>query len=104
MSETGELYTFYFKITYTDRIFYFSFNPDITIKKFIESVEDEFNYYEPNRHIEIVEGDQFNNINGRAPELAPKINYNDEYTLRDVYGTRWNNITFYIRFIPVPES
>jgi hypothetical protein len=104
MSEINEFYTFYFKIAYTERTFYFSFNPDITIKKFIESVKNDFDYYEPNRNIEIVEGDQYNNINGREPELAPKINYHDEYTLRDVYGHRWRNTMFYIRLIPIPQS
>ena len=104
MSEPVEFYTFYYKIAYTERTFYFSFNPDTTIKDFIESVKNELNNVEPNYDIEIIEGDQYNNINGRDPELAPKINYHDDYTLRDVYGNKWRNTTFYIRLIPIPQN
>ena len=99
----SELYTFYFKIIYTERTFNLTFSPDATIKFFIESVnstmhlllEDDMD----NQIIEIVETGQYNNVNGRDPELAPKINYNDEYTLRDVYGHRVRNTAFYIRFV-----
>ena len=101
MSTDNELYTFYFKIVYTERTFYFSFNPDTTIKNFIESVENSMRNIEPNpyRDIEIIETAQPNNINGRNAESAPKINYHPDYTLRDVYGNRWRNTSFYIRII-----
>lgn len=103
MSERNEVYTFYFKIAYTERTFYFSFNPDTTIKNFIESVENSMRNIEPN-NIEIVETAQPNNINGRNAELAPKIDYHPDYTLRDVYGNRWRNTAFYIRLIPIPQN
>jgi hypothetical protein len=103
MSTDNEHYTFYFKIAYTDRTFYFSFNPDTTIKNFIESVENSMRNIEPN-NIEIVETAQPNNINGRNAELAPKIDYHPDYTLRDVYGNRWRNTAFYIRLIPIPQN
>lgn len=103
MSTDNEHYTFYFKIAYTERTFYFSFNPDTTIKNFIESVENSMRNIEPN-NIEIVETAQPNNINGRNAELAPKIDYHPDYTLRDVYGNRWRNTAFYIRLIPIPQN
>lgn len=48
----------------------------------------------PNNAIEIVETGQVDNINGHDAELAPKINYHPDYTLRDVYGNRWRNTPF----------
>lgn len=104
MSQDNANYTFYFKIVYTVRTFYFTFNPDITIKNFIEEINNNMREFEPNSNIEIVETGQYNNVNGRDPELAPKINYPDEYTLRDVYGHRLGNTAFYIRLIPIPEN
>lgn len=106
MSQDTEHYTFYFKIVYTDRTFYFSFNPDTTMKNFIESVENSMRNFESNpyRDIEIVETGQFNNINGANAELAPKIEYHPHYTLRDVYGNRWRNTAFYIRLLPIPQN
>lgn len=94
-----ELYTFYFKIVYTERTFYWDFSPNITIKNFIEEVKNNMREIEPNCDIEIIETGQYNNINGRDAELAPKINYYDEYTLMDIYENKWKNIAFYIRFI-----
>ena len=106
MSTDNELYTFYFKIPYTERSFYFSFNPNTTIKNFIESVENSMRNLAPNpyRDIEIVEVGQLNNINGRDAELAPKIDYHNDYTLRDVYGNRYRNTAFYIRLIPILQN
>jgi hypothetical protein len=101
MPQVNELYTFNFKICYTERNFEFSLNPDTTIKNFIKFIKNYILENEPNPDcdIEILETGQYNNINGRDPELAPKINYHNEYTLRDVYGHRWRNTSFYIRFI-----
>jgi hypothetical protein len=104
MSEDNIIYTFYFKIVYTERIFYFSFNHNTTIKNFIENISNRINEIEPNYTIEVVETGQYDNNNGQDPELAPKIDYYNEYTLRDVYGNRWRNIAFYIRLIPIPEN
>lgn len=106
MSTDNELYTFYFKIVYTERTFYLSFNPDITIKNYIEIISNKMREISPNpyRDIEIVETGQYNNINGRDAELAPKIAYHNEYTLRDVYRNRWRNTSFYIRLIPINEN
>lgn len=58
----------------------------------------------PNNAIEIVETGQVDNINGHDAELAPKINYPDEYSLRDIYRNKWKTTAFYIRLIPSPEN
>ena len=99
MSENNENYTFYFKIVYTETTYYWDFSSDITIKNFIEAVKNNMREFQPNRDIEIVEAGQYHNTNGRDPELAPKIDYHYEYTLRDVYRNNWRNTAFYIRFI-----
>lgn len=100
MSQDNGDYTFYFKIAYTNITFYFSFNPDTTIKNFIQKISHEMREISPNNSIEIVEAGQIDNINRFHSEEAPKIDYPDEYTLRDIYWNRWRNIAFYIRFIP----
>lgn len=100
MSEANEYYTFYFKIIYTERVYYFTFNPDITIKNFIQKISDEMREISPNNTIEIIEAGQIDNINNSPSEQAPKIDYPDEYTLRDIYRNKWRNTAFYIRFIP----
>lgn len=104
MSENNEYYTFYFKIVYTERTFYFTFNPDITIKNFIEEVKNNMREVEPNYTIEIIEAGQIDNINNSRAEEAPKLDYPDEYTLRDIYRNKWRNTAFYIRLIPSLEN
>jgi hypothetical protein len=100
-----EFYIFHVKIAYTDIKFECSFNPDITIKHFIEILKQHVNREHPNNHnMEIVEAGQYFNINGRAPELAPKINYDNQCTLKDIYGKNWKNTAFYIRFSPIFEN
>lgn len=99
-----ERYTFNFKISYTERKYTFSFQPNVTIQYFKEFIENEMKQIEPNFTIEIVESGQYYNINGRDPELAPKINYCNEYTLSDVYRNRWRNTSFYIRLIPINQN
>ena len=94
-----ELYTFYFKIVYTERSFYWNFSPDMKINDFINQVTNNMREIEPDCNIEIVEACQHNNINGCDSELAPKINYYHEYTLKDLYGNKWRNTSFYIRFV-----
>jgi hypothetical protein len=99
MSLTTETYKFYFKICYTERTYYLNFASNTTIKKFItqvttyiRAVQDEyFNF-------EIVETGQ------PEGEEAPKINYLDEYTLRDIYSHKWRNVSFYIRIIPSGQN
>ena len=99
MINPEELYTFYFKIVYTERTFYWNFSPDMKINDFINQVTNNMREIEPDCNIEIVEAGQYNNINGHDSEMAPKINYYHEYTLNDLYGRKWRNTSFYIRFI-----
>ena len=92
MPSPQETYTFYFKICYTERRFYLSFYSDTTIKDFIELVKVFMReYQEECDKLEIVEAGQ------PEGEEAPKINYHDEYTLRDIYFHKWRNTAFYIR-------
>ena len=99
MSGITGLYTFCFTIVYTDRIFNFTFEPETTIKNFIEYVSNRMREIEPNHSIEIIESGQYYNINGKDPEMAPKLNYCYEYTLRDVFRNRLRNTSFFIRLI-----
>lgn len=104
MSQDNEDYVFYFKIAYTERTFNISFNPNTSIKNFIEYLENTMRNLYPNNAIEIVETGQVDNINGHDAELAPKINYPNEYTLRDIYRNKWKNTAFYIRLIQAPQN
>jgi len=91
---------FTFKLVYTEQTKVYSFNPNITIINFIESVKNQafhdFNIYNRN-NVEIVETGQYYNINGRNPEDAPAIIPSHNVTLRDKYENINYNISFYIR-------
>jgi hypothetical protein len=50
-------------------------------------------YQEEYNKIEIIE------VGQPGGEEAPKINYRNEYTLRDIYSHKWRNTAFYIRII-----
>lgn len=106
MANSEGFYTFHAKIACTDLKFECSFNPDIKIKEFIEILKENINRLHPtnNHNMEIVEAGQYNNINGREPELAPKINYNNECTLKEIYGKNWKNTAFYIRYTQILEN
>lgn len=105
MANPTEVYTFDFKMAYFERKFDLKFKSDITIKTFIEEIRSIVRQFHPTdgHTIEIVEAGQYNNINGKSPELAPEINYNDEDTLRNVYEKKWKNTAFYIRLKPTPS-
>jgi hypothetical protein len=96
MSQNGEYYEFWFKIVYTSISYTIQFDPETTIEKFKEIVFDKY----PNNLFEIVEAGQFNNINGRDPEVAPAINYPSESTLREIYDKNWKTTAFYLRPLP----
>ena len=98
---TEEDYRFYFKIVYTDNSFYLSFKPDDTnfqmfVKVYRTLIESNLIDQVLDK-IELVETGQYNNVNGRDPELAPCINYPESTTLREIYGDRWKKTSFYIR-------
>ncbi len=48
---------------------------------------------EPNYTIEIIEAEQIDNINKSRAEEAPKLDYPDEYTLRDIYRNKWRYLS-----------
>jgi hypothetical protein len=94
MPSASETYTFYFKICYTERTFNLSFTPDTTIKDFIDIVNVYMGeYQEIHNKIEIIQ------VGQPEGEEAPKINYHEDYTLRDIYSLKWRNTAFYIRII-----
>lgn len=95
MSEDSEVYTFYFKIAHTERTTNYSFDADITISDFISSakikLKNIFDLLWEENVIEIVEAGQ--NLSEAAPKLEPS-----ERTLREVYGNKWKNTAFYLRY------
>lgn len=94
MPQSMEVYTFRFKFCYTERTFYLSFTPRTTIQEFTEFVTDYVSNSYSNNQVEIVE------VGLPQDEQAPKINYHNDYTLRDIYGHKWRNTAFYIRVMP----
>ena len=106
-TETVELY---FKQVYTCKTKYYNINLDFTIKQLINYVKskahNDFSIGSSYR-IEVVEGGQFNNVNGRDAELAPALDENSDTTLREKYGDNIKHKAFYIRpklFIIIPDS
>lgn len=106
MSQNIEEYEFYFKIAYTERTIYYRFSPDISIKKFIETVINNsrgvFNLNN-NQSFEVVEAGNPNNINGHDAELAPPLQPINE-TLRQIYGNNWRSIAFYLRIVSTSNT
>ena len=108
MSQNILYYEFYFKVPYTTRTFTIQFHPDTTIEKFKEIVFDKNRtlnpHYQEENLFEIVEAGRFNNVNGRDAELAPAIDYPDEWTLSEVYDSIWKTSAFYIRPIAAHQN
>ena len=96
-------HSFYFKLVYTDRTISYNISPDKTLTDFINLVKtrvrDDFtisNIY----NIEIVPtGQQL--VEGQDAEAAAKLELSNYYTIRDIYGENYKNISFYIRIVPV---
>ena len=92
-------YEFFFKLAYSNQIKKYIVNPLWSINEFItyikESVYLDFNI-DPDSNVEIVESGQYNNINGRDPELAPPIDPS-HITIQEKYGNNYRNVAFYIR-------
>jgi hypothetical protein len=109
MTQPNSDYTFYFKLVYTEKYCYFSFDPDTTIKQFKTLVRcqsyNNFNMIglrsiEDMEVIEVIEAGHPNNSGGRDAEMAPKIDYPDTATLRELYEHNWKTTAFYLRGIP----
>jgi hypothetical protein len=95
---TFEVYT---KLAYTETTKTYHVVDTFTTRELVNYINE--NIYrdmniENNRTIEIVETGQFNNINGRDPELAPAFVPSD-ITLTEQYGVNNSLISFYIRFV-----
>ena len=107
MIQPNSDYTFYFKLVYTEKFCYYSFDPDTTIKQFKTLVRcQSYNNLNitSNYGIEVIEAGHPNNSGGRDAEMAPKIDYPDTATLREIYEHNWKTTAFYLRGIPIPNT
>ena len=95
-------HVFYFKLVYTDRAVRYSISPDKTLTDFINYVKvmvrDDFNISD-NFNVEIVPTGQ-PYVPGQDAEMAAALEHSNYYTIRDIYGDNYKNISFYIRKIP----
>ena len=94
---------FYFKLAYTERSIKYSISPDKTLTDFINLVKtrvrDDFSISN-NFDIEIVPTGQ-SMVEGQDAEAAGRLEPSNYYTIRDIYGDNYINISFYIRPVPV---
>jgi hypothetical protein len=95
---TFEVYT---KLVYTEITKTYYVADNFTTRELInfirENIYQDMNI-ENDRIIEIVETGQFNNVNGRDPEVAPTFIPSD-ITLTEKYGGNNSLISFYIRIV-----
>ncbi len=101
MTQNNQYYTFYFKLAYTCQSKIYFVRPNITISQFIDDIKlrarGDFDLTD-NEDIEIVITGQYDNINGRDPELAPAIQPSN-MLLSQFYQNTHMNTSFYIRKI-----
>lgn len=101
MTQNNQYYTFYFKLAYTCQSKIYFVRPNITISQFIDDIKlrarGDFDLTD-NEDIEIVITGQYDNINGRDPELAPAIQPSN-ILLSQFYQNTHMNTSFYIRKI-----
>ncbi len=83
-----ETYSFLFKIPNREKCIMYTFHTNVTIKYFIEFIEEEMLYFFPNNSIEI-----FETIN----DEYHKIDYLDTLTLEQVYADKFKETSFYIK-------
>jgi hypothetical protein len=92
---------FSFKMVYSCKNITYDINLDTTIADFINIVKsrirNDFNISD-DFDIQIVEAGQFNNVNGRDPELAPALEISDK-TIREKYENVYKQTAFYIRLV-----
>jgi hypothetical protein len=86
--------SFTFKLVYTTNSKEYSFDPSISVTEFCIDVRTkaivDFNLLD----VEIVECGQYDNVNGRDPELAPAIQYSAT-RIEHLYNPK--TTAFYIR-------
>jgi len=101
MNQNNPYYTFYFKLAYTCQTKIYFVRPTSTMSQFIDDIKlrarGDFNLND-DEDIEIVIAGQYDNVNGRDPELAPAIQPS-HILLRDFYRNIHMNTSFYIRKI-----
>jgi hypothetical protein len=101
MTQRNQYYTFYFKLAYTCQSKIYFVRPNITISQFIDDIKlrarGDFDLTD-NEDIEIVITGQYDNVNGRDPELAPAIQPSN-ILLSQFYQNTHMNTSFYIRKI-----
>ena len=91
-------FTYSFKLVYTTDCKEYSFDPSISVTEFLTDIRAkaivDFNLLD----VEIVECGQYDNVNGRNPELAPAVQ--DSATRIDhLYNPQ--STAFYIRPITI---
>lgn len=95
-------HSFYFKLAYTEGTIKYSISPDKLLTDFINLVKtrirDDFSINN-NFDIEIVPTGQ-PLVEGQDAEAAAKLELSNYYTIRDIYGENYKNISFYIRTVP----
>ena len=93
------IHRFYFKMVDTSQTIYYDIELNSTIASFIlnikNKIRENFNI-DNNYAIDIVEAGQFDNINGRYPELAPALEPSN-LTLLQKYENNYKQTSFYIR-------
>ena len=103
MIQPNSDYTFYFKLVYTEKFCYYSFDPDTTIKQFKTLVRcQSYNNFNitGTYGLEVIEAGS----GGRDAEMAPELDYPDTATLREIYEHNWKTTAFYLRGIPIPNT
>ena len=100
MIQSNSDYTFYFKLVYTEKSCYYSFDPDTTIKQFKTLVRcQSYNNFNKTG-LEVIEAGHPNNSGGCDSEMAPELDYPDTATLREIYEHNWKTTAFYLRCLP----
>ncbi len=88
-----ERYSFYFTIPNRKENVLYSFHSNVSMEFFISFIKNEMLYFSTNDTIEIFETHQNENI-----ELFTKTNHFEKNTLKEVFGDKWKEISFSIKF------
>ena len=91
-------FTYRFKVVYTTISKDYSFDPNMSVTDFCTDVRAKANVDFNLPDVEIVECGQYDNVNGRNPELAPAVQ-NSETRIEQLYNPQ--TTAFYIRPITV---
>lgn len=102
MNRTNPYYEFTFKLAYTCQTKQYFIIPNVTLSQFIDDIKMRARWdfhLTDDEDIEVVEAGQYDNINGRDPELAPALQPSN-ILLSEIYENTYKNVVFYIRKIP----